>query len=153
MLFIAVFLSSEISQVFTALSYLHHNNIVHRDIKTDNIAVSSHNLGAGGLTVDNVVAKIIDFGMGRLLIQEQKDPDPEEIQQHDKESCENEVLSGLDFDDPEPDSPTAAASLPLFRRCTASESSAMCVSCRPAVLMRVLFVSVLRAGTLRQRFA
>lgn len=142
---------SEISQVFAALSYLHHNNIVHRDLKTDNIAVSSHDLGVGGLSVDNVVAQIIDFGMGRLLIEEQKDPDPEEIQQHEKESCENELLASLDFDEPEPDSPTAEASQPLFRRCTASESSAMCVF--NPVPLYLHAVSVLCAGTRRQRYA
>ncbi len=116
--------------------------------------MSSHDLGVGGLSVDDVVAQIIDFGMGRLLIEEQKDPDPEEIQQHEKESCENELLASLDdgFDEPEPDSPAAEASQPLFRRCTASESSAMCVF-NAVPLLHLHAVSVLCAGTRRQRYA
>jgi serine/threonine protein kinase len=121
-------LPRNIIQVFSALSYLHHNNIVHRDIKSDNIAVSSHVLGVGGLTADNVVAQIIDFGMGRVLIEEEHDPDPEEIQQHEQESLEYKRTSGLDDCEPEPESPVGLADEPLYRRCTSSESSPMCVA-------------------------
>ncbi len=93
---------------------------MHRDLKADNVTVSSHDLSS--LSVDTTVAQIIDFGMGRLLIQ--LDPDPEEIQQHELDSLENDVSAALDYDDPE--TPEADPS-PLFRRCTPSESHSLCV--------------------------
>ena len=43
-------------QIFLALAYLHYNNIVHRDIKPDNILINS----------DNVI-KIADFGWARHI--------------------------------------------------------------------------------------
>ncbi|CAL8254107.1 unnamed protein product [Merluccius merluccius] len=43
-------------QIVSAVRYLHHKNIVHRDLKCENIL----------LTVDNQV-KISDFGFGRIL--------------------------------------------------------------------------------------
>ena len=77
----------------------------------------------GTITAGNVVAQIIDLGMGRLLIE--NDPDPAEIQRHDMESVlESEWMAAFDQDDP--DSPMSDHE-PLYRRCTPSESSALCV--------------------------
>ena len=110
---------SRCHQVFSALSYLHHNNIVHRDLKADNVTVTSHDVSS--LSVDNTVAQVIDFGMGRVLIQE--DSDPEEIQQHELDALESDVSAALDYDDSA--TPEADPS-PLFRRCTPSESHSLC---------------------------
>jgi len=46
-------------QIFTAVAFMHENNVIHRDLKPDNIL----------LTHDNVV-KITDFGLSREHVQE-----------------------------------------------------------------------------------
>lgn len=118
-----LFLSLDTLQVFSAFSYLHHNNIVHRDLKADNITVPSHDLSS--LSASNVVAQVIDFGMGRCLLLEENDNDPAEIHQHELDSYENSLAVETQFDGMDMDTPEAEE--PLYRRCTPSESSPLCV--------------------------
>jgi hypothetical protein len=95
---------------------------VHRDLKADNITVPSHDLGS--LTASTVFAQVIDFGMGRCLLIE-NDNDPAEIQQHELDSYMNSLAVENQFDGMDMDTPEAEE--PLYRRCTPSESSPLCV--------------------------
>ena len=53
------------SDILQALRYLHDKSIVHRDLKTDNILLTS--------TKDDAVAKIADFGLARYVEQKKAD--------------------------------------------------------------------------------
>lgn len=51
-------------QMFSALQYMHQNNILHRDIKLENILVDSRN--------DGILVKLTDFGFSSFLEPGQK---------------------------------------------------------------------------------
>lgn len=63
-----------IKQILHGLSYLHNNNIIHRDLKTENILLSYDNEDNIDLFNSNITkakVKIIDFGFARYLEQNQ----------------------------------------------------------------------------------
>ncbi len=117
---------------------------MHRDLKADNVTVPSHDLAS--LAADTLVAQIIDFGMGRLLIE--NDHDAAEIQQHELDSYENSLTVEHQFDGMDMDTPEAEE--PLYRRCTPSESSPLCVQFLN-LLAIVHLDSMFRPGTLLLR--
>ena len=61
-------------QILSGLSFLHHNLILHRDIKGDNICVSGF------------VSRIIDFGMARSLIVDGRKADGDEMLLHQSQT-------------------------------------------------------------------
>ena len=54
-------------QVCQALCYVHDNNIVHRDIKLDNILLQT-----SGVLDENTIVKITDFGLATRINPENK---------------------------------------------------------------------------------
>lgn len=52
-----------VEQMLRALNYMHTNNVVHRDIKSDNV-VYSHSVASEGTEIDlsKLELKLIDFG-------------------------------------------------------------------------------------------
>ncbi|BFU23509.1 protein kinase domain containing protein [Entamoeba histolytica HM-1:IMSS-B] len=52
-------LKSIMKDVLEAISFLHKNFIVHRDIKLENVLIEQHEL--------SIIAKLTDFGLGRIV--------------------------------------------------------------------------------------
>ena len=50
-------------QLFRATNYLHQNNVCHRDLKPDNIMVSSETRPFEGQKENNLTIKLIDFNV------------------------------------------------------------------------------------------
>ena len=65
-------------QILHGVAFLHHNMIIHRDIKGDNVCMSGF------------VARIIDFGMARSLIIDDPKADGGEMLKHHRDNREDE---------------------------------------------------------------
>lgn len=52
--------SQLIRQVVSAVAYMHRSNVIHRDIKLENILLARN-------SVDEIQLKIIDFGLAKLM--------------------------------------------------------------------------------------
>jgi serine/threonine protein kinase len=80
-------------QILHGLNFLHHNMIIHRDIKGDNVCMSAF------------VARIIDFGMARSLIVDGPRADNGEMLQHhienNPEEHERQAHEGEEEEEPD----------------------------------------------------